>query len=96
MLSCAVICLQIGDVLMDENEEEVRQLPHDPFFDGKDPQHVAQLCAETIDEGHSVLIFCASKKVGVSFDSRSCRRTRAAFKIDFSCCCCDLLHIMSS
>lgn len=42
----------------------MRQLPADPFFEGKkDAQHVAQLCAETIDEGNSVLIFCATKKV---------------------------------
>ena len=33
----------------------MRRLPADPFFDGKDPQHIAQLCAETIDDGHSVL-----------------------------------------
>jgi hypothetical protein len=41
----------------------VRRLPVDPFFDGKDPQHIAQLCAETIDDGHSVLMFCGTKKV---------------------------------
>jgi hypothetical protein len=41
----------------------VRRLPWDPFFDGKDPQHIAQLCAETIDDGHSVLMFCGTKKV---------------------------------
>jgi hypothetical protein len=41
----------------------VRRLPADPFFDGKDPQHIAQLCAETIDDGHSVLMFCGTKKV---------------------------------
>ena len=56
-------CLQIGDELWDENEEVVRRLPADPFFDGKDPQHIAQLCAETIDDGHSVLMFCGTKKV---------------------------------
>ena len=41
----------------------MRRLPADPFFDGKDPQHIAQLCAETIDDGHSVLMFCGTKKV---------------------------------
>lgn len=55
--------MQMGTTLCDEEGETVQELPHEPFFDGKDPHHVAQLCAETIDEGHSVLMFCASKKV---------------------------------
>lgn len=41
----------------------MRRLPADPFFNGKDPQHIVQLCAETIDDGHSVLMFCGTKKV---------------------------------
>ncbi len=61
------IRLQIGRSLCNERMEEVRRLPDIPFFAGdKDPDGVAQLCSETIDEGNSVLMFCASKKVIVN------------------------------
>ena len=43
---------------------EVRELAlPDGWNDVADPDHVALLCRETVQEGHGVLIFCATKQV---------------------------------
>lgn len=55
--------LQVGTQIIDEDLNVVRELEHDPELEGKDPDHVAMLCKETIQNGHSVLIFCCSKAV---------------------------------
>ncbi len=62
--------LQVGDKLLDENQQLVRQLKAAP--QGSTRQDVgllAELCRETVEDGHSVLIFCGTKWVS----RRMCR-----------------------
>lgn len=46
---------------MDGSGALVRELAPDKGWEDKDTDHVALLTQETVREGHSVLIFCASK-----------------------------------
>ena len=57
-------CVQVGRQLVDAGGAVVRQLAVDPGWEApdQDPDHTALLCAETVDAGKSVLMFCASKK----------------------------------
>lgn len=54
--------MKVGRKIKDEQLRCVRELDCDPAWEAKDPDHVAYLAKETIDSGHSVLIFCASKR----------------------------------
>ncbi|RZC75410.1 hypothetical protein C5167_050892 [Papaver somniferum] len=42
--------------------ELIRTIPKTADLGGKDPDHVVELCNEVVQEGHSVLIFCSSRK----------------------------------
>ncbi|GFP80266.1 helicase and polymerase-containing protein tebichi [Phtheirospermum japonicum] len=42
--------------------EIVRTIPKKAELGGKDPDHIVELCDEVVQEGHSVLIFCSSRK----------------------------------
>ncbi|RZC90345.1 hypothetical protein C5167_031057 [Papaver somniferum] len=42
--------------------ELIRTIPRTADLGGKDPDHVVELCNEVVQEGHSVLIFCSSRK----------------------------------
>jgi DNA polymerase theta len=53
--------MQVGRSLLDEQLRPVRELQPLPAWQGRDPDHLALLCSETVQEGHSVLVFCASK-----------------------------------
>lgn len=59
--------MQVGSKLLDERQQLVRQLPAGPA-DGarQDSSLLAQLCRETVQDGHSVLIFCGTKWVSSS------------------------------
>lgn len=47
----------------DESGHVVRQLtPASAEWEARDPDHVALLTKETVDDGHSVLVFCATRK----------------------------------
>lgn len=54
--------VKVGRQVKDEQLKCVRELNCDTEWESKDPDHVAYLAKETIDSGHSVLIFCASKR----------------------------------
>ena len=55
--------LKVGDALLDPDDlREVRKLKRPRNIAAReDPEHVAQLCAETIKERGQVLVFCWSK-----------------------------------
>lgn len=46
---------------MDSCGSLVREFAVEKAWEDRDADHVAHLTAETVREGHSVLIFCASK-----------------------------------
>jgi hypothetical protein len=53
--------LQVGRQLKDEQLQVVRELQCTREWEQRDPDHVALMCQETVQDGHSVLVFCASK-----------------------------------
>ncbi|KAF5196228.1 Dna polymerase theta protein [Thalictrum thalictroides] len=48
--------------ILDKKMELVRTIPKSADLGGKDPDHIVELCNEVVQEGHSVLIFCSSRK----------------------------------
>lgn len=56
---------QEGDVLMDADGVKDRALAPERLahMGAGDPLRLRVLCAETVDTGHSVLLFCGAKKV---------------------------------
>lgn len=54
--------IKVGNSIYDKNMEIRRTLPKAADLGGKDPDHVVELCNEVVQEGHSVLLFCSSRK----------------------------------
>ncbi|KAJ9555668.1 hypothetical protein OSB04_010282 [Centaurea solstitialis] len=54
--------IKVGNAIYDKNMELVRTISKRADLGGKDPDHVVELCNEVVQEGHSVLIFCSSRK----------------------------------
>ncbi len=52
---------QVGRRVLDSSGALVRELVPERGWEERDGDHVALLTAETVRDGHSVLIFCASK-----------------------------------
>ncbi|KAI3522458.1 hypothetical protein L1887_00239 [Cichorium endivia] len=53
---------KVGNTIYNKNMELVRTIPKRADLGGKDPDHIIELCNEVVQEGHSVLIFCSSRK----------------------------------
>lgn len=53
--------IKVGREIRDEHRQAVRTLETPPGWEKQDPDHTALLAKETVDDGHSVLIFCCSK-----------------------------------
>lgn len=49
-------------MLKDAQLEPIRELEVPPAWEAQDRDHLAALCNETVQAGHSVLVFCASKQ----------------------------------
>ncbi|XP_073129538.1 helicase and polymerase-containing protein TEBICHI isoform X2 [Henckelia pumila] len=54
--------IKVGSTIYNKEMEIVRVIPRVADLCGKDPDHIAELCNEVVQEGHSVLIFCSSRK----------------------------------
>ncbi|XVF48493.1 hypothetical protein PTKIN_Ptkin03bG0194900 [Pterospermum kingtungense] len=54
--------IKVGNTIYDKNLDIVRTIPKAADLGGKDPDHVVELCNEVVQEGHSVLIFCSTRK----------------------------------
>ncbi|KAI3468240.1 hypothetical protein Pfo_024903 [Paulownia fortunei] len=54
--------IKIGSTIYNKEMEIVRTIPKVAGLGGKDPDHIVELCNEVVQEGHSVLIFCPSRK----------------------------------
>ncbi|KAK6249105.1 hypothetical protein QUC31_020670 [Theobroma cacao] len=54
--------IKVGNTIYDKNLDIVRTIPKVVDLGGKDPDHIVELCNEVVQEGHSVLIFCSSRK----------------------------------
>ncbi|XP_030507404.2 helicase and polymerase-containing protein TEBICHI [Cannabis sativa] len=54
--------IKVGNTIYNKNMDIVRTISKAADLGGKDPDHVVELCNEVVQEGHSVLIFCSSRK----------------------------------
>ncbi|KAL2525525.1 Helicase and polymerase-containing protein TEBICHI [Abeliophyllum distichum] len=54
--------IKVGNAVYNKEMELVRTLPKVADLGGKDPDQIVELCNEVLLEGHSVLIFCSSRK----------------------------------
>lgn len=54
--------IKVGNTIYDKKMEVVRTISRAADIGGKDPDHIVQLCNEIVQEGHSVLLFCSSRK----------------------------------
>ncbi|XP_022996478.1 helicase and polymerase-containing protein TEBICHI isoform X2 [Cucurbita maxima] len=54
--------IKVGNTIYNKSLDIVRTISKTANLGGKDPDHIVELCNEVVDEGHSVLIFCCSRK----------------------------------
>ncbi|KAK3016369.1 hypothetical protein RJ639_005362 [Escallonia herrerae] len=54
--------IKVGNTIYDKKMDIVRTTSKGADLGGKDPDHIVELCNEVVQEGHSVLIFCSSRK----------------------------------
>ncbi|KAJ4750728.1 DNA polymerase I [Rhynchospora pubera] len=54
--------IKVGNTIYDKNMDAVRVIPKGADLAGKDPDHIVELCNEVVEQGHSVLLFCSSRK----------------------------------
>ncbi|XP_015698275.1 helicase and polymerase-containing protein TEBICHI [Oryza brachyantha] len=54
--------IKVGNQVFDKDMNVVRVLPKVADLGGKDPDHIVELCNEVVLQGHSVLLFCSSRK----------------------------------
>lgn len=54
--------IKVGNTIYDKKMDIVRTLSRAADLGGKDPDHIVELCNEVVQDGHSVLIFCSSRK----------------------------------
>jgi DNA polymerase theta len=69
--------VKVGRELQDPGGAVVRTLAPPPGWEASDPDLVAWLVGETVEEGHSVLLFCASK----ALCERSAKALAAALEV---------------
>ncbi|KAA8521778.1 hypothetical protein F0562_012451 [Nyssa sinensis] len=54
--------IKVGNTIYNKKMDIVRTISKAADLGGKDPDHIAELCNEVVQEGHSVLLFCSSRK----------------------------------
>ncbi|WCJ18401.1 ATP-dependent DNA helicase Hel308 [Euphorbia peplus] len=54
--------IKVGNTIYNKKLDLVRTILRAADLGGKDPDHIVELCNEVVQEGHSVLIFCSSRK----------------------------------
>ncbi|KAL3500503.1 hypothetical protein ACH5RR_039596, partial [Cinchona calisaya] len=54
--------IKVGYTIYNKEMDLVRTIPKIADIGGRDPDHIVELCNEVVQEGHSVLIFCSSRK----------------------------------
>ncbi|XP_019052387.1 PREDICTED: helicase and polymerase-containing protein TEBICHI isoform X2 [Nelumbo nucifera] len=54
--------IKVGNTIFNKQMDAVRTIPKTANLGGKDPDHIVELCNEVVQEGHSVLLFCSSRK----------------------------------
>ncbi|XP_039165720.1 helicase and polymerase-containing protein TEBICHI [Eucalyptus grandis] len=54
--------IKVRNTIYNKKMDIIRTISKAAELGGKDPDHIVELCNEVVQEGHSVLIFCSSRK----------------------------------
>ncbi|XP_048133161.1 helicase and polymerase-containing protein TEBICHI isoform X1 [Rhodamnia argentea] len=54
--------IKVGNTIYNKKMDIIRTISKAAELGGKDPDHIVELCNEVVQEGHSILIFCSSRK----------------------------------
>ncbi|XP_059641680.1 helicase and polymerase-containing protein TEBICHI isoform X1 [Cornus florida] len=54
--------IKVGNTIYNKQMDIVRTISKTANLGGKDPDHIVELCSEVVQDGHSVLLFCSSRK----------------------------------
>ncbi|MQL93723.1 hypothetical protein Taro_026365, partial [Colocasia esculenta] len=54
--------IKVGNNIFSKKLDVIRTIPKVADLGGKDPDHIVKLCDEVVQGGHSVLLFCSSRK----------------------------------
>ncbi|CAK9312933.1 unnamed protein product [Citrullus colocynthis] len=54
--------IKVGNTIYNRSLDIIRTISKTANLGGRDPDHIVELCNEVVEEGHSVLIFCSSRK----------------------------------
>ncbi|KAK4757829.1 hypothetical protein SAY87_019130 [Trapa incisa] len=73
--------IKVGNNIYNKSMEVVRTISKGADHCGKDPDHIVELCNEVIQDGHSVLIFCSSRK-GCESTARHVSKFLKKFSVD--------------
>ncbi|RVW17374.1 Helicase and polymerase-containing protein TEBICHI [Vitis vinifera] len=63
--------IKVGNTIYDKKMDIIRTISKTADLGGKDPDHIVELCNEVVQEGHSVLLFCSSRKGSIDALRRS-------------------------
>ncbi|KAJ7966000.1 helicase and polymerase-containing protein TEBICHI [Quillaja saponaria] len=74
--------IKVGNSVYNKKLELVRTISKAADLGGKDPDHIVELCNEVVQEGHSVLIFCSSRK-GCESTARHVSKFLKKFSVRF-------------
>ncbi|KAJ7544985.1 hypothetical protein O6H91_09G101700 [Diphasiastrum complanatum] len=54
--------VKVGNTIYNRDMEVARTIRNNANLGGKDPEHIVELCHEVVRDGHSVLLFCSSRR----------------------------------
>ncbi|EXC32791.1 DNA polymerase theta [Morus notabilis] len=74
--------IKVGNTIYNKQMDVVRTICKAADLGGKDPDHVVELCNEVVQEGHSVLIFCSTRK-GCESTARHVSRFLKSYSVGF-------------
>ncbi|KAK7293723.1 hypothetical protein RJT34_16596 [Clitoria ternatea] len=77
--------IKVGNSIYNKSMELARTISKAADLNGKDPDHVVELCNEVVQEGQSVLIFCSSRK-GCESTARHVSKFLKSFTVDVTDC----------
>lgn len=87
--------IKVGSSIYNKSMELCRTIRKGADLGGKDPDHVVELCNEVVQEGHSVLIFCSSRK-GCESTARHVAKFLKSFTVDINENNCEFADITSA
>ncbi|XP_028802319.1 helicase and polymerase-containing protein TEBICHI isoform X3 [Neltuma alba] len=87
--------IKVGNCIYNKRMELVRTVSKAADLGGRDPDHVVELCNEVVQEGHSVLIFCSSRK-GCESTAKHVAKFLNKFTVDIHKSDCEFADITSA